>query len=132
MSRTTAPSTSTRDVGLSRYVDDIKRVPLLDADEEFQLARRWREHGERAAADRLVNSHLRLVVKLAANYRGYGLPVAELIGEVERTELVHLEGDTLIPLEPKYGIHIPQVFTGDDGSGRSLYIHSGRALRRAD
>jgi hypothetical protein len=58
--------------------------------------------------------------------------LAELIGEVERTELVHLEGDTLIPLEPKYGIHIPQVFTGDDGSGRSLYIHSGRALRRAD
>jgi CubicO group peptidase (beta-lactamase class C family) len=58
--------------------------------------------------------------------------LAELIGEVERTELVHLEGDTLIPLEPKYGIHIPQVFTGDDGSGRSLYIHSGRAIRRAD
>jgi hypothetical protein len=57
---------------------------------------------------------------------------AELIGEVERTVLVHLEGDTLIPLEPKYGIRIPQVFSGDDGSGRSLYIHSGRALRRAD
>jgi Beta-lactamase len=56
----------------------------------------------------------------------------ELIGEVEQTELVHLEGDTLIPLEPKYGIRIPQVFSGDDGSGRSLYIHSGRALRRAD
>jgi hypothetical protein len=48
--------------------------------------------------------------------------LAELIGEVERTELVHLEGDTLIPLEPKYAIHIPQVFTGDDGSGRSLRI----------
>jgi hypothetical protein len=57
---------------------------------------------------------------------------AELIGEVEQTELVHLEGDTLIPLEPKYEIRIPQVFSGDDGSGRSLYIHSGRALRRAD
>jgi hypothetical protein len=58
--------------------------------------------------------------------------LAELLGEVERAELVHLEGDTLIPLEPEYGIHIPQVFTGDGGSGRSLYIHSGRALRRAD
>jgi hypothetical protein len=45
---------------------------------------------------------------------------AELIGEVEQTELVHLEGDTLIPLGPKYGIRIPQVFSGDDGSGRSL------------
>jgi hypothetical protein len=58
--------------------------------------------------------------------------LAELIGEVEKTELVHLENDTLIPATPKYGIYLPQVFTGDDGSGRSLYIHSGRATRRAD
>jgi CubicO group peptidase (beta-lactamase class C family) len=58
--------------------------------------------------------------------------LAELIGEVEKTELVHLAGDTLIPATPKYGIHIPLVFIGDDGSGRSLYIHSGRAIRRAD
>lgn len=57
--------------------------------------------------------------------------LAELVGRPERAELVHLEGDTLIPLEPKYGIHLPQVFTGDDGSGRALYIHSGRAIRRA-
>ncbi|HEY6496381.1 MAG TPA: serine hydrolase domain-containing protein [Trebonia sp.] len=56
--------------------------------------------------------------------------LAELIGEVEKTELVHLEDDTLIPAAPKSGIHLPQVFTGDDGSGRSLYIHSGRAIRR--
>jgi len=58
--------------------------------------------------------------------------LAELIGEVEKTELVHLENDTLIPATPKLGIYLPQVFTGDDGSGRSLYIHSGRATRRAD
>jgi hypothetical protein len=51
---------------------------------------------------------------------------------VFQTEVVHLEGDRLILLEPRYGIRIPQVFSGDDGSGRSLYIHSGRALRRAD
>jgi CubicO group peptidase (beta-lactamase class C family) len=57
--------------------------------------------------------------------------LAELIGEVEKTELVHLEGDTLIPATPRYGIYLPQVFIGDDGSGRSLYIHSGRATRRA-
>ncbi len=56
--------------------------------------------------------------------------LAELVGAVERTELVHLAGDTLIPLEPKYGIHLPQVFIGDDGSGRSLFIHTGRAMRR--
>jgi CubicO group peptidase (beta-lactamase class C family) len=58
--------------------------------------------------------------------------LAELIGEVEKTELVHLENDTLIAATPKYGIYLPQVFMGDDGSGRSLYIHSGRAIRRAD
>jgi hypothetical protein len=57
--------------------------------------------------------------------------LAELIGEVEKTELVHLENDTLIPATPRYGVHIPQVFLGDDGSGRSLYIHSGRATRRS-
>jgi CubicO group peptidase (beta-lactamase class C family) len=56
--------------------------------------------------------------------------LAELVGAVERTELVYLEGDTLIPVEPKYGLHLPQVFIGDDGSGRSLFIHTGRALRR--
>jgi len=57
--------------------------------------------------------------------------LAELVGTVERTELVHLEGDTLIPVEPKYGIHLPQVFVGDDGSGRALFVHTGRAMRRA-
>ena len=56
--------------------------------------------------------------------------LAELVGDVEHTELVHLEGDTLIPVEPKYGLHLPQVFMGDDGSGRSLFIHTGRAMRR--
>ena len=81
MSRTTGPATSTRDSGFRRYVAEIRRIPLLEADEEFALAKRCREHGDRAAADRLVKSHLRLVVKLAANYRGYGLPIAELISE---------------------------------------------------
>ena len=58
--------------------------------------------------------------------------LAALIGEVEKTELVHLENDTLIAATPKYGIYLPQVFIGDDGSGRSLYIHSGRAIRRCE
>ncbi len=56
--------------------------------------------------------------------------IAELVDNAERTELVHLEGDTLVSLESKYGIHLPQVFIGDDGSGRALYVHSGRATRR--
>ena len=56
--------------------------------------------------------------------------LAELVGGVERTELVYLEGDTLIPVEPKYGLHLPQVFVGDDDRGRALFIHTGRAMRR--
>jgi CubicO group peptidase (beta-lactamase class C family) len=58
--------------------------------------------------------------------------LAELVGASERTELVYLTDDTLIPVEPKYGLHLPQVFVGDDGSGRALFIHTGRAMRRAD
>ena len=81
MSRTTVPATSLRDSALNRYVAQIRRTPLLAAEEEFLLAKRVREHADRAAADRLVRSHLRLVVSFAANYRGYGLPIAELISE---------------------------------------------------
>jgi RNA polymerase sigma-32 factor len=81
VSRSASPSILGQDSGFKRYVGDVNRVPLLEPEEEFLLAKRYREHGDRAAADRLVKSHLRLVVKLAANYRGYGLPVAELISE---------------------------------------------------
>jgi RNA polymerase sigma-32 factor len=67
--------------GLGRYLQEIRRFPLLDPDEEYMLAKRWREHGESAAAHRLVTSHLRLVAKIAMGYRGYGLPVSEIISE---------------------------------------------------
>jgi CubicO group peptidase (beta-lactamase class C family) len=56
--------------------------------------------------------------------------LAALVGAPERTELVYLTNDTLIPVEPKYGLHLPQVFVGDDGSGQALFIHTGRAMRR--
>ena len=81
MSRSATAQMSEQTSGFRRYVGDVNRVPLLEPEEEFQLAKRYREHKDRAAADRLVRSHLRLVVKLAANYRGYGLPIAELISE---------------------------------------------------
>jgi RNA polymerase sigma-32 factor len=81
VSRSASPSILGQDSGFKRYVGDVNRVPLLEPEEEFLLAKRYRDHGDRAAADRLVKSHLRLVVKLAANYRGYGLPVTELISE---------------------------------------------------
>ncbi|MGQ0663902.1 MAG: RNA polymerase sigma factor RpoH [Pseudomonadota bacterium] len=66
---------------LARYLREIRKFPMLDADEEYMLAKRWREHGDTEAAHRLVTSHLRLVAKIAMGYRGYGLPLSELISE---------------------------------------------------
>jgi RNA polymerase sigma-32 factor len=67
--------------GLSRYLVKIRRFPLLEQQEEFMLAKSWREQGDREAAHRLVTSHLRLVAKIAMGYRGYGLPIAEVVSE---------------------------------------------------
>jgi len=67
--------------GLSRYFREIWAFPMLSGDEEFMLAVRWREHDDRDAAHKLVTSHLRLVAKIAMGYRGYGLPVSDLISE---------------------------------------------------
>ena len=75
------PSSLTPEGNLSRYLSEIRRFPLLEPGEEFMLAKRWREHGDSKAAHKLVTSHLRLVAKIAMGYRGYGLPVAELISE---------------------------------------------------
>jgi RNA polymerase sigma-32 factor len=66
---------------LSRYLQDIRKFPMLKPEEEFMLAKRWEEHGDVDAAHRMVTSHLRLVAKIAMGYRGYGLPVTELISE---------------------------------------------------
>jgi len=65
----------------SRYLEEVRRIPMLQADEECALAKRWRKHGDADAAHKLVTSHLRLVVKIAVGYRGYGLPISELISE---------------------------------------------------
>jgi len=67
--------------GTTRYLEEIRRFPLLEAEEESVLAKRWREHGDADAAHKLVTSHLRLVAKLAVGYRGYGLPISEVISE---------------------------------------------------
>ena len=63
------------------YLDGVRRFAMLERDQEYMLAKRWREHGDRDAANKLVTSHLRLAVKVAMNYRGYGLPVSEIISE---------------------------------------------------
>lgn len=67
--------------GLTRYLVEIKKFPILEADEEYMLAKRWQEHQDPKAAEKLVGSHLRLVAKIASGYRGYGLPVVDLIAE---------------------------------------------------
>ncbi len=69
------------DSGLSRYLDEIRRFPMLQPQEEYMLAKSWREHSDSASAHRLVTSHLRLVAKIAMGYRGYGLPIGEVISE---------------------------------------------------
>ena len=81
MARAAAWPTLTAESGISHYLEEIRRFPMLDRQEEYVLAKRWREDGDRDAAHQLVTSHLRLVAKIAKGYRGYGLPIADLISE---------------------------------------------------
>ena len=81
MARAAAWPTLTAESGISHYLEEIRRLPMLDRQEEYVLAKRWREDGDRDAAHQLVTSHLRLVAKIAKGYRGYGLPIADLISE---------------------------------------------------
>ena len=69
------------DVSLNRYLSEIRKFPVLKPEQEYMLAKRFQEHGDPKAAEQLVTSHLRLVSKIAMGYRGYGLPVSELISE---------------------------------------------------
>jgi RNA polymerase sigma-32 factor len=75
------PTVPTEGSGLARYLEEIRKFPMLDPEEEYILAKRWKEHGDVDAAHRLVTSHLRLVAKIAMGYRGYGLPMSEIISE---------------------------------------------------
>src|SRR3546814_2586401 len=73
------------DVSMNRYLAEIRKFPILAPQEEYMLAKRWQEHQDPEAAAKLVTSHLRLVAKIAMGYRGYGLPVSELIRSEEHT-----------------------------------------------
>ncbi|WP_299483220.1 RNA polymerase sigma factor RpoH [uncultured Roseibium sp.] len=75
------PTLTAGEGGLSRYLDEIRKFPMLQPQEEYMLAKRYKEHEDPAAAERLVNSHLRLVAKIAMGYRGYGLPIGEVVSE---------------------------------------------------
>jgi len=81
MARTASLPIMTAEGGLTRYLEEIRRFPMLEPQQEYMLAKRWREHGDPTAAHKLVTSHLRLVAKIAMGYRGYGLPISEVISE---------------------------------------------------
>ena len=78
---TSLPALASGEAGLQRYLQDIRQFPMLQPEEEFMLAKRWKEHGDTKAAHKLITSHLRLVAKIAMGYRGYGLPIGEVISE---------------------------------------------------
>src|SRR5229473_2755529 len=81
MARTATLPVLNGESGLSRYLAEIRKFPMLEPQQEYMLAKRWREYGDHEAAHRLVTSHLRLVAKIAMGYRGYGLPISEVISE---------------------------------------------------
>ena len=81
MTYSTNLPTLSSDNNLSRYLDQIRKFPMLEKDEEYMLAKSWQSRGDRKAAHKLVTSHLRLVAKIAMGYRGYGLPIADLVAE---------------------------------------------------
>src|ERR1700680_3377430 len=81
MARTPTLPVLNGESGLSRYLSEIRKFPMLEPQQEYMFAKRWREHDDRDAAHRLVTSHLRLVAKIAMGYRGYGLPISEVVSE---------------------------------------------------
>lgn len=81
MTAKSLPTLAGGSVGLARYLEEIRRFPMLEPAEEYMLAKRWQEHGDADAAEKLVTSHLRLVARIAMGYRGYGLPIGEVISE---------------------------------------------------
>jgi RNA polymerase sigma-32 factor len=81
MAQASLPAIASGEAGLARYLTEIRKFPMLEPSEEYMLAKAYKEHGDRDAAHRLVTSHLRLVAKIAMGYRGYGLPIGEVISE---------------------------------------------------
>lgn len=81
MARASLPTVTAGEAGLNRYLDEVRKFPMLEPQQEYMLAKRYQEHDDRKAAHQLVTSHLRLVAKIAMGYRGYGLPIGEVISE---------------------------------------------------
>src|SRR5512133_2697717 len=98
MARAAALPILTAEPGLTHYFEEIRRFPMLERQEEYMLAKRWREHGDRDAAHKLVTSHLRHVTKIARDYRGDGLPIAEAVCDCNGGLMQAVEG-----VEPERG-----------------------------
>jgi RNA polymerase sigma-32 factor len=81
LTKVSMPALAGGSAGLARYLEEIRKFPMLQPDEEYMLAKRWQQHGDKDAAEKLVTSHLRLVARIAMGYRGYGLPIGEVISE---------------------------------------------------
>src|SRR5664280_2812757 len=107
MARNAVPPILTAEPGLTHYLEKIRRFPMLERQEEYLLAKRWREHGDRYAAHKLVTSHLRLVTKIARDYRGYGLPISEAISEGNVGLMQAVER-----FEPEKGFRLPPTPCG--------------------
>src|SRR5258708_8892988 len=109
MARTAALPILTADPGLTHYLEEVRRFPMLERQEEYMLGKRWREHGDRDAAHKLVTSHLRLVTKIPRDYRRYGLPLSEAIsagnvGLMHAAEPFHARQGFRVPTFPTSGI----------------------------
>jgi RNA polymerase sigma-32 factor len=99
MARNAALPILTAEPGLTHYLEEIRRFPMLERQEEYMLAKRWREHGDRDAAHKLVTSHLRLVTKIARDYRGYGLPISEAISDALGLSLIRCSAVAAGPIQ---------------------------------
>src|SRR5258706_15370418 len=99
----------TAEPGLTHYLEEIRRFPMLERQEEYMLAKRWREPGDRDAAHKLVTSHLRLVTKIARDHGGYGPPISEGISEghvgpMQAGEPLEPEKGSPVPTHPGWGV----------------------------
>src|SRR3981081_689817 len=112
MARNAALPILTAERGLTHYLEEIRRVPMLERQKAYMLAKRWREPGDRDAAHKLVTSHLRLVTKIARDYRGYRLPISEAISEGTVGLLQAVER-----FEPQKGFRLPPHSTESTSAG---------------
>src|SRR5882757_7220349 len=134
-STATAPMLSL-DAGLTHYLAEIRKFPMLRPDQESAYAKRWREHGDREAAYHLVTSHLRLVAKIAMRYRGYGLPIADIISEgnvglmAGRETLRKIEFDSSKFITPEELDEIAKKYIGQDADISTL--QQGRRRHQRD